>query len=112
MNLLLFGYTKVQSYLPFNTDVGTYGWGDEVQVPSGALASVNTLFSWGRGVIVIIGIIGVLFCAGKMAVGKFGRSDLAAEGVGGLVWTVLGISLMLIAVPVITLLLPGAVADV
>lgn len=62
---------------------------------------ITTAINWGQGIIVIIGIIGVLFAAGKMAVGKFGRSDLAADGVGGLVWTIMGISLMLVAVPVI-----------
>lgn len=62
---------------------------------------LQQIFSWGQGVVVIIGIIGVLFAAGKMAIGKFGRSDLAADGVGSLVWVVFGISLMLIAIPLI-----------
>ncbi|QVQ53448.1 hypothetical protein J4H86_06735 [Spiractinospora alimapuensis] len=67
----------------------------------GADNPLQTIFSWGQGVVVIIGIIGVLFAAGKMAIGKFGRSDLAADGVGSLVWVVFGISLMLIAIPLI-----------
>ncbi|QBI56344.1 hypothetical protein [Streptomonospora litoralis] len=62
---------------------------------------IQQLIGWGQGVIIVIGIIGILFAAGKMAIGKFGRSDLAADGVGGLVWTVMGISLMLVAIPVI-----------
>jgi hypothetical protein len=95
----------------FNTSLdANYEWEQGIEIPTGAMDSINTLFSWGRGVVVVIGIIGVLFCAGKMAVGKFGRSDLAAEGVGGLVWTILGISLMLIAIPLIMLLLPGGEA--
>ncbi|GAA1781376.1 MULTISPECIES: hypothetical protein [Streptomonospora] len=109
MNLFLAGYVKAQSaaIIAFNTTLKDYEWGEGISIPSGAMSSINTLFMWGRGVVVVIGIIGVLFCAGKMAVGKFGRSDLAAEGVGGLVWTILGISLMLIAIPAITLLLPA-----
>ncbi|WP_255430091.1 hypothetical protein [Streptomonospora sp. PA3] len=113
MNLLLAGYVKAQSVamIPLtNTPLKGYDWGEGIQIPSGAMNSIDTLFMWGRGVVVVIGVIGVLFCAGKMAVGKFGRSDLAAEGVGGLVWTILGISLMLIAIPAITLLLPAAEA--
>lgn len=62
---------------------------------------LQTIFNWGQGIVVVIGIIGVLFAAGKMAIGKFGRSDLAADGVGSLVWVVFGISLMLIAIPII-----------
>ncbi|MFC3998117.1 hypothetical protein ACFOVU_19465 [Nocardiopsis sediminis] len=111
MSLLLAGFTKAQLSMVtiFNTALNSdYDWDNGVQIPNGAVDSINTLFSWGRGVVVVVGIVGVLFCAGKMAVGKFGRSDLAAEGVGGLVWTVLGISLMLIAGPLIMLLLPGA----
>ncbi|RKS06186.1 hypothetical protein DFP74_1810 [Nocardiopsis sp. Huas11] len=71
---------------------------------------IEQVISWGQGIIVVIGIIGVLFAAGKMAIGKFGRSDLAADGVGGLVWTVMGISLMLVAVPIILAIasVPGA----
>ena len=102
------GQYKLLTVFNTNTPLNSnYEWEQGIQIPTGALDSINTLFSWGRGVVVVIGIIGVLFCAGKMAVGKFGRSDLAAEGVGGLVWTILGISLMLIAIPLIMLLLPG-----
>lgn len=80
-----------------------FNWDNSPDLPGfGDHNPIQTIFSWGQGVIVIIGVIGVLFAAGKMAIGKFGRSDLAADGVGGLVWTVMGISLMLIAIPVIT----------
>lgn len=82
-------------------------WESGPELPSfDGESPIEQIFQWGQGVIVIIGVIGVLFAAGKMAVGKFGRSDLAADGVGGLVWTVMGISLMLIAIPIITNL-PG-----
>ncbi|MFC7331229.1 hypothetical protein [Marinactinospora rubrisoli] len=113
MSLLLSGFTRLQVEvyaLPLpatNIDGDTFNPG--IRLPNSddnaGQESIQTILSWGQGIVVVIGIIGVLFCAGKMAVGKFGRSDLAAEGVGGLVWTVLGISLMLIAVPVIMLLL-------
>ncbi|WP_233515229.1 hypothetical protein [Marinitenerispora sediminis] len=111
MSLLLSGFTRLQVEvyaLPFS-DINGDTFNPGITLPSGAdnagQESIETILSWGQGIVVVIGILGVLFCAGKMAVGKFGRSDLAAEGVGGLVWTVLGISLMLIAVPVIMLLL-------
>ncbi|GAA1450013.1 hypothetical protein [Nocardiopsis tropica] len=90
-------------------DGGAFGWDTNPDLPAfeDGHDPIQQVFSWGQGIIVVIGIIGILFAAGKMAIGKFGRSDLAADGVGGLVWTVMGISLMLVAIPVIL-----AVADV
>lgn len=80
-----------------------FGWSTDPKLPDFDEGDdpIGTAINWGQGIIVVIGIIGVLFAAGKMAIGKFGRSDLAADGVGGLVWTIMGISLMLVAVPVI-----------
>ncbi|OLT27819.1 hypothetical protein BJF83_17150 [Nocardiopsis sp. CNR-923] len=57
-----------------------------------------------QGVVVVLGVIGILYSAGKMAVGKLGRSEMAADGVGGVVWTIMGVSLMLVAVSVVTTL--------
>ena len=82
---------------------GAFGWDTNPDLPAveGGHDPIQQVLNWGQGIIVVIGIIGILFAAGKMAIGKFGRSDLAADGVGGLVWTVMGISLMLVAVPII-----------
>ncbi|ASU56357.1 MULTISPECIES: hypothetical protein [Nocardiopsis] len=57
-----------------------------------------------QGVIVVLGVIGILYSAAKMAVGKLGRSEIAADGVGGVVWTIMGVSLMLVAISVVTTL--------
>ncbi|GAB3480512.1 hypothetical protein [Nocardiopsis coralliicola] len=80
-----------------------FNWKSDPGLPDfdGNHNPIQEVINWGQGIIVVIGIIGILFAAGKMAVGKFGRSDLAADGVGGLVWTVMGISLMLVAIPII-----------
>ncbi|MFI6575551.1 hypothetical protein ACIBFB_07100 [Nocardiopsis sp. NPDC050513] len=84
----------------------SFNWNNQPELPSfnNSTNPVQQIINWGQGIIVVIGIIGILFAAGKMAIGKFGRSDLAADGVGGLVWTIMGISLMLVAIPVITTL--------
>ncbi|MDA0563680.1 hypothetical protein LG943_04940 [Streptomonospora sp. S1-112] len=81
----------------------SFNWSNNPELPdfNGSTNPIEQVINWGQGIIVVIGIIGILFAAGKMAIGKFGRSDLAADGVGGLVWTVMGISLMLVAIPVI-----------
>ncbi|MFD3684122.1 hypothetical protein ACFWTE_04750 [Nocardiopsis sp. NPDC058631] len=66
---------------------------------------VGRLLNIAQGVVVVIGVIGILYAAAKMAIGKLGRSEVAADGVGGVVWTVMGVSLMLVAVPVVTTLI-------
>jgi hypothetical protein len=83
--------------------MGSFNWSNNPELPgfNGSANPIEQVLNWGQGIIVVIGIIGILFAAGKMAIGKFGRSDLAADGVGGLVWTIMGISLMLVAIPVI-----------
>ncbi|QBI56343.1 hypothetical protein [Streptomonospora litoralis] len=63
---------------------------------------IGRFIQYAQGVIVVVGIIGVLYSAGKMAAGRIGRSEVAAEGVGGLVWTIMGVSLMLVAISVAT----------
>jgi hypothetical protein len=71
-------------------------------LPSEVRDSLTTMFGWAKGVVVVIGVIGILFSAGRMALGKMGRSDLAADGIGSLVWVVFGLSLMMVAVPIVT----------
>ncbi|GAA1781369.1 MULTISPECIES: hypothetical protein [Streptomonospora] len=108
MNALL--YTSIAVHGAAQRAVDAAGplpltWNPEPQLPSQVLPALDQIFAWGRGIVAVIGIIGVLYCAGKMVVGKSGRSDLAAEGVGGLLWTFMGIFLMLVAVSVVTMLL-------
>ncbi|MDA8371070.1 MAG: hypothetical protein M0026_14540 [Nocardiopsaceae bacterium] len=81
--------------------VPDFGFGDS-QSPEED--PIERLIHFGQGVIVIIGVIGILYSAGKMAVGKLGRSEVAADGVGGAVWTIMGVSLMLVAISVVTTL--------
>ncbi|TDQ55007.1 hypothetical protein [Actinorugispora endophytica] len=83
-------------------------WAPQPQLPSAVLPPIDQMLAWGRGVIAVIGVIGVLYCAGKMVAAKGGRADLGAEGVGGLLWTFMGIFLMLIATSVVTLLIEQA----
>lgn len=77
-------------------------WGVGGQNPDGD--PIGRLLNYAQGVVVLLGVIGILYSAGKMAIGKLGRSEMAADGVGGVVWTVMGVSLMLVAVPVVTTL--------
>ncbi|WP_435107471.1 hypothetical protein [Nocardiopsis synnemataformans] len=74
----------------------------EADLPEEVNSSLVILFGWAKGVIVVIGVIGILFSAGRMALGKMGRTDLAADGIGSLVWVVFGLSLMMVAIPIVT----------
>ncbi|MEU0488547.1 hypothetical protein ABZ249_04915 [Nocardiopsis sp. NPDC006139] len=73
------------------------------QNPSGN--PIGRLLNFAQGVVVVVGVIGLLYSAGKMAAGRLGRSEMAAEGVSGALWTIMGVSLMLVAVPIVTTLL-------
>jgi hypothetical protein len=55
------------------------------------------VFSWGKGIIVVLAVLGILYSAGRMALGKFGRSDLVVRGVGGVTWVIFGLCLMLLS---------------
>lgn len=77
-------------------------WGVGGQNPDGD--PIGRLLNFAQGIVVVIGVFGILYSAGKMAAGRLGRSDTAAEGVGGVVWTIMGVSLMLVAIPVVTTL--------
>ncbi|WP_017594527.1 hypothetical protein [Nocardiopsis potens] len=78
-----------------------FGFGD---TQSGGEGAIQRFLGYAQGVVVVLGVIGVLYSAGKMAAGRLGRSEVAAEGVGGLVWTIMGVSLMLLAIPIATTL--------
>jgi hypothetical protein len=86
-------------------------WNPEPKLPAWGRFSgqsdddpIERFLQLAQGVIVILGVIGILYSAGKMAIGKLGRSEIAADGVGGVVWTIMGVSLMLVAISVVTTL--------
>ena len=82
-----------------------FGFGD---TQTGGDGAIQRFLSYAQGVLVVLGVIGVLYCAGKMAAGRLGKSEVAAEGVGGLVWTIMGVSLVLVAIPIATSLTGAA----
>ncbi|MGI5118956.1 hypothetical protein ACQEU5_05325 [Marinactinospora thermotolerans] len=65
-------------------------------------SALSTIISWGKGVVAVLGVLGLLFAAGRMALGRIGRSDLVVEGVGTVTWVIFGISLMLLSSVIIT----------
>lgn len=64
--------------------------------------AVTNILAWGKGFVTVLAVIGLLWSAGRMALGKLGGSDLAVEGIGGITWTVFGVSLMLLSSVIIS----------
>lgn len=64
--------------------------------------AITDIIAWGKGIVTVLAVLGLLWAAGRMALGKFGGSDLIVEGVGGITWTIFGISLMLLSSVTIT----------
>jgi hypothetical protein len=59
--------------------------------------AISHIFAIGKGVVVVLAVLGILYSAGRMALGKFGRSDLVVRGVGGVTWVIFGLCLMLLS---------------
>ncbi|WP_438297854.1 hypothetical protein [Streptomyces sp. HUAS TT7] len=56
---------------------------------------------WGKWVAIIAGILGLISCGVMMMIGRRNRSHLSAEGAGGLLWTVAGLSVVALAAGVV-----------
>ncbi|MCT9931661.1 hypothetical protein N5079_15715 [Planotetraspora sp. A-T 1434] len=80
----------------------TTWWTTRRRVPPGLQPKIDLLLGWGKWACLILGVAGILICAGKMALGQSGRSHYAAEGASELPKVLLGVSLATVAVPIIT----------
>ncbi len=109
MSLLLKVSVRVQVAVTRAAEAGgapiPWAWTPEPQLPTSVMPPLEQLLAWGRGIVAVIAVFGVLYCAGKIAVGRLGRSDVAVEGVGGLLWTIMGVLLMIIAASIVMALL-------
>ncbi|WP_435137775.1 hypothetical protein [Actinacidiphila sp. bgisy144] len=70
--------------------------------PPGMQGTFNDWIAWAKYLGMVAGVIGFIACGIMMMVGRRNRSHLAAEGAGGLVWTIAGISTVTLAVSVVT----------
>ena len=75
-----------------------------VPVP-GLAGPVNTIIGWGKWLVMILGVVGLLICGGQMAIGRRNRHSFAADGAAGIPWVLGGISLATIAAGVVTVFL-------
>lgn len=71
------------------------------QVPSGMAEPVNQIIGWGKWIVMALGVIGLLFCAGQMIMGRKNRHQMAADGATGVPWVIGGVSLIALAAPLV-----------
>jgi hypothetical protein len=62
---------------------------------------VNTVIGWGKWIALVAGVGGLIISGVMMAVGRRNRSALASDGALGLPWALGGISVALLAIPVV-----------
>ena len=75
--------------------------------PPGTSATFSDWISWTKYVGMVAGAIGLMICGIMMMVGRRNRSHLSAEGAGGIVWVIGGISTVTLAVSVVTTMFGG-----
>lgn len=68
-------------------------------------ADMTTIIAWGKWMVMILGVVGLLICGGQMAIGRRNRHSFAADGAAGIPWVLGGISLATIAAGVVTVFL-------
>ncbi|HLU95392.1 MAG TPA: hypothetical protein VKZ89_00975 [Thermobifida alba] len=69
----------------------------------------NTVLGWVMGLGTVIAVLALLIIAGKMVQANFtGDPWIAARGMGELPWVLLGIILLVVAAPIVSVLLGGS----
>jgi hypothetical protein len=67
------------------------------KAPPGLAGPVDTVIAWAKWGVLICGVVGLLICAGKMAIGHRNRATFAADGATGVPWVLGGLSLAAVA---------------
>lgn len=70
-------------------------------VPDGMADPVNQIIGWGKWIVMALGVIGLLFCAGQMIMGRKNRHQMAADGATGIPWVIGGVSLIALSAPLV-----------
>ncbi|WP_406300043.1 hypothetical protein OG948_33285 [Embleya sp. NBC_00888] len=69
--------------------------------PPGLQEPAGKWISWGKWIAGLAGVLGLIACGVMMAIGRRNRAHLAAEGANGILWTVAGVSLAMLAAGVV-----------
>jgi hypothetical protein len=63
--------------------------------PPGLATDADTILGWGKWMVLVCGVAGLLISGGKMAIGHFGnRSTMAADGASSIPMVLIGLSLV------------------
>lgn len=69
--------------------------------PDGVEGTINTLIGWGKWIAFVCGVAGLIVCGVMMLVGRRNRSAMSADGAIGLPWVIGGLSVVVLAVPLV-----------
>lgn len=93
--------TDAVSLVPLDDPKGGTNWDAPAAPPPGMGTVGPQWIGWAKWVAIVAGILGLISCGVMMMVGRRNRSHLAAEGAGGLLWTVAGLSIVTLSAGVV-----------
>jgi hypothetical protein len=71
----------------------------------GLAGPITTIIGWGKWLVMCLGVVGLLICAGQMTIGRRNRHSFAADGAAGIPWVLGGLSLAAISAPLVAVFL-------
>ena len=71
------------------------------QAPAGVSATVTELLAWGKWIAFVCGVAGLIVSGIMMMLGRRNRSQMSADGAIGLPWVIGGLSVVVLAVPMV-----------
>lgn len=69
--------------------------------PDGVQQTVSQLLGWGKWVAFVAGVAGLIVSGVMMMLGRRNRSQMSADGALGLPWVIGGLSVVVLAVPLV-----------
>lgn len=69
--------------------------------PDGVEGTINQLLGWGKWISFVAGVAGLIVCGVMMLLGRRNRSQMSADGAIGLPWVIGGLSVVVLAVPLV-----------
>lgn len=73
----------------------------------GMSGMANSFIGWGKWVLIVIGVLGLIICAGMMIMGRRNRSATAVDGATGIPWVLGGLTVMAVASTLVGFFLPS-----
>ncbi|WP_329151252.1 hypothetical protein OG275_38110 (plasmid) [Streptomyces niveus] len=98
---------EVVALAPMPADPPATNWDAPAAPPPGMETVFPQWVGWAKYAAIGAGIVGLIACGIMMMIGRRNRSHLAAEGAGGLLWTVAGLSIVSLASGVVPAIIAG-----